>query len=183
MIEDALRRIIREEVRAALADMRAHPAAELLTISEAAELARAHRVTVTRWLADGVLPRQDVLDQYTTLPWAARCEAVACLRVDVPSVCPPAASTSSFMLPRAGLEGAPAGSHGKRRDMVTTDVRGGPHQRATGRRRAGHTSVPTHLNVAAQAAERDGPNSPRVARAMGLALADIEAECQRKAGA
>ena len=110
-------------------------------------------------------------------------QAVACLRVDVPSVCPPAASTSSFMLPRAGLEGAPAGSHGKRRDMVTTDVRGGPHQRATGRRRAGHTSVPTHLNVAAQAAERDGPNSPRVARAMGLALADIEAECQRKAGA
>lgn len=62
-LEAALRRIVREELRAVLAETSAAssaPACEWLTVSEAAELARVSTKTVRNWIAGGELERHGV---------------------------------------------------------------------------------------------------------------------------
>jgi excisionase family DNA binding protein len=58
-MEETIRGIVREEVRAALQEYLPvrREGGDVLSIAEAAELARVHRVTVTRWLGDGTLKR------------------------------------------------------------------------------------------------------------------------------
>lgn len=59
-LDETLRTIVREEIRAALREVGGvQPAAtELLTITQAAEVANVHRATVQRWLKAGQLQRR-----------------------------------------------------------------------------------------------------------------------------
>lgn len=55
MIKDAVRAVLEKELRAVLADLKPAPTGALLTVREAAELARVSCDSLRRWIAAGRL--------------------------------------------------------------------------------------------------------------------------------
>lgn len=77
-------------------------------------LADGARKDVLRWVTHG--PSGDIIDQYTTLPWSALCEAVTCLRIELPIEV--AAAVQAPRLAAVGADdggASPAGSSSDRR--------------------------------------------------------------------
>lgn len=56
VVTEQLRAVVREEIRAALAEHRGGASSEVLDYSQAAELVGYHVSTITKWVHNGLLP-------------------------------------------------------------------------------------------------------------------------------
>lgn len=56
MLKDIVRQVVREEIRALVAELKAVAVPEILTVDEAADVAKLHHTTIREWVKDGSLP-------------------------------------------------------------------------------------------------------------------------------
>lgn len=55
LLEDIVRRVVREEIAVALATVKQDSAPDVLTVDEAAAFAKVHHTTIREWVKDGSL--------------------------------------------------------------------------------------------------------------------------------